>query len=122
MLARVDELEVNPHIDREEIRRMKAAGVSRGQRRRLTRYRVATKIADEKAKAAMGKNTPQSVMGSKSEGNPEYIASHGDKKKKTKPMSIKKINRARGSGLEGMKARFFQDEFNRRVSRLARER
>lgn len=100
VLSRVNEMKVNPMIDRKEVRRMKAAGVSKKARREFTADDVARKESDKKIKASMGPNNPKNTFRAKPKLNKKYIEG-GKKGKSETPMTKAQIDR---SGTEGKPA------------------
>jgi hypothetical protein len=98
--AGMTEMKVNPMIDRKEVRRMKAAGVSKGARREFTADDVARKTNDAKIKASMGPNNPKNTFKPNPKRNEKYIKS-GKKSKPEAPMTKAQIDR---SGTEGKSA------------------
>lgn len=100
VLRRVNEMKVNPMIDRKEVRRMKAAGVSKKARREFTADDVARKESDKKIKASMGPNNPKNTFKPKPKLNNKYIE-RGKKGTAETPMTKAQIDR---SGTEGKPA------------------
>jgi len=100
ILNRVNEMKINKDIDRKEVRRMKAAGVSRSARREFTADDVARKESDRKIKASMGPNNPKNTFKPKPNLNKKYIQG-GKKGKPETPMTKAQIDR---SGTEGKPA------------------
>lgn len=96
VLSRVNEMKVNPMIDRKEVRRMKAAGVSKKARREFTKDDVARKESDKKIKASMGPNNPKNTFKPKPKLNNKYIE-RGKKGKSETPMTKAQIDRS-GTG------------------------
>lgn len=96
VLRRVNEMKVNPMIDRKEVRRMKAAGVSKKARREFTADDVARKESDKKIKASMGPNNPKNTFKPKPKLNNKYIE-RGKKGKSETPMTKAQIDRS-GTG------------------------
>lgn len=96
LINRINELKVNPMIDRKEVRRMKAAGVSKKARREFTADDVARKESDKKIKASMGPNNPKNTFRAKPKLNKKYIEG-GKKGKSETPMTKAQIDRS-GTG------------------------
>lgn len=93
--------------------------------------------AQRKFKKAIGKNTPKSTLGSKSQGHDEYKArmSATNKKSKAMPLDVKtkskrgakvrgvrgkSINTSRSTGREGAVANANEKAFNKLMASLAR--
>lgn len=90
------EMKINKMIDRKEVRRMKAAGVSKEARREFTADDVARKESDKKIKASMGPNNPKNTFKANPKRNDKYIEG-GKKGKPQTPMTKAEIDRS-GTG------------------------
>lgn len=116
---KVSEMKVNKNIDRKEVRRMKAAGVSKEARREFTADDVARKTKDAEIKASMGPNNPKNTFKPKPKLNDKYIK-RGRKGTAETPMSTEKINQSGvgGKPAAGRPGRTKADVLNTKLAKI----